>query len=185
MDHDAIIIGAGPAGLFSAIELAKGDHDVRIVEEHNTIGEPDHCAGLLSTSGLKRLGLKVPNHVIQNTVSGAKIYSPSGHSIFVERGRNEAKVIDRRKFDKWLAEKAKEVGAKITTGVKVIDLLAQNHTIDQIRIKTDRMNHLSAKLFVIAEGSRCQVSKSVGFPVVKKSNKYPAYQYEVSGVDRP
>ncbi len=183
MDHEAVVIGAGPAGLFSAIELAKRKHDVRIVEEHDIIGQPDHCAGLLSTSGLRRLGIQIPEQIIQNSVSGARIYSPSGYSILIERGRNEAKVIDRRKFDKWLAQKAEETGATITTGVKAIELQSQKQIIDSVKIKSDSIDQLSAKIFVIAEGSRCQLSKSVGFPIVKKAYKYPAFQYEVSCVD--
>jgi len=183
MDHEAVVIGAGPAGLFSALELAKRKHDVRILEEHGKVGEPDHCAGLLSTTGLDRLGIHMPSHIIQNTVSGAKIYSPSGHSIQIERGRNEAKVIDRRKFDKWLAERAEDVGATITTGARVIELQNQGNTVDSIRIRSERMDQLSAKIFIIAEGHRCQLSKSVGLPIVKKSYRYPAYQYEVAGID--
>ena len=183
MDHEAVIIGAGPAGLFSAIELAKRKHDVRILEEHDKVGEPDHCAGLLSTTGLDRLGTRIPSYIIQNTVSGAKIYSPSGHSIQIERGRNEAKVIDRRKFDKWLAERAEDVGATLTTGAKVIELQNQGNIVDSIRIRSDRTDQVRAKIYIIAEGFRCQLSKSAGLPIVKKSYRYPAYQYEVAGVD--
>ncbi len=183
MDHEAIVIGAGPAGLFSSIELAKRGHDVRILEEHDTIGEPDHCAGLLSTSGLRKLGINIPEYIIQNSISGAKIYSPSGHSILIERGKNEAKVIDRRKFDRWLAERAERLGVNITTGGKAIEFQSNSQIVDQVRIKSENRNHLSAKIFIIAEGSRCQLSGSIGLPVVKKTSKYPAFQYEVSGVE--
>ncbi len=56
VNHDAIVIGAGPAGLLAASEIAKKGYSVQVFEEHKQVGEPDHCAGLLSTSGLKRLG---------------------------------------------------------------------------------------------------------------------------------
>lgn len=183
MDYDAIVIGAGPAGLLSASEIAKRGYDVRVVEEHKVIGEPDHCAGLLSTSGLKRLGMRVPENIIQNTVSGAIIYSPSGHSIKIERGKREAKVIDRRKFDAWLANKAMDSGAIITLDTRVSELFFQDNHIHGIRTKSDEIMELRAKVFVIAEGSRCRLSGSIGLPVVKRSSKYPAYQYEVSQAD--
>ena len=102
MSQDAIIVGGGPAGLLAASKIAENGHSVRVLEEHPEIGKPDHCAGLLSSSGLKSLGLKPPDEVVQNTVSGARIYAPSGHSILVERGQREALVIDRRGFDKGL-----------------------------------------------------------------------------------
>ncbi|TFG32221.1 NAD(P)/FAD-dependent oxidoreductase [Candidatus Thorarchaeota archaeon] len=183
MDHDAIVIGGGPSGLFSATEIAKEGHNVRIFEEHETIGEPDHCAGLLSSSGLKKLGLSIPDHIIQNTVSGAIIYSPSGYSITIERGRREAKVIDRRKFDAWLANRAIDCGVQISTGSRVNEFLVQDAIVQGITIKSDTNEQLKARVFIIAEGARCKLSGSIGFPTVKKSAKYPAYQYEVSGAD--
>ena len=183
MDHDAIVIGGGPAGLFAAIEIAKKRYDVRILEEHERVGEPDHCAGLLSASGVKRLGVNLPNEAVQNTVSGASIYSPSGHSITIERGKREAYVIDRRRFDAWLAERAVELGAEITTNTKASEFVKAELYNHRIRVKGDINTDLTSRAYVIAEGSRCRLSGSIGIPTVQKSSKYPAFQYEVSGVD--
>jgi len=183
MDHDAIVIGGGPAGLFAATEIAKKGYDVRVIEEHECIGEPDHCAGLLSASGLKRLGVNLPDEVVQNTVSGAKIYSPSGQSITIERGKREAHVIDRRRFDAWLAKKAVELGVEVTTNTKASEFIKAELHNHKIRVKGKVDADLSSRAYVIAEGSRCRLSGSLGFPTVQKSSKYPAFQYEVSGVD--
>ncbi len=70
MDYDAIITGAGPAGILAATKIAEEGHNVLLLEEHKKIGEPDHCAGLLSSSGLGSLNLKPPKGIIQNTVAG-------------------------------------------------------------------------------------------------------------------
>ena len=99
MSHDAIVVGAGPAGLIAAHRIASNGYSVLTLEEHEKVGEPDHCAGLLSSSGLRRLGIVPPNHIIQNTVAGARIHSPSGYSILIERGRREAFVVNRQMFD--------------------------------------------------------------------------------------
>ena len=183
MNHDAIVIGAGPAGLLAANEIAKRGYTVQVLEEHERVGEPDHCAGLLSTSGLKRLGIRLPKDIIQNTVMGARIYSPAGHSITIMRGRREANVIDRKKFDAWLAARAIDSGALVTTQAKVKDFIRTGSKIQSVRVSTERDEEYNARTFVIAEGSRCRLSGSIGFPVVQKSSKYPAFQYEVSGVD--
>jgi len=181
MNHDAIVIGAGPAGLLAASEIAKKGYSVQVFEEHKQVGEPDHCAGLLSTSGLKRLGITLPKDIIQNTVIGARIYSPAGYSIVIERGKREANVVDRKKFDAWLASRAIDSGAGIATQTKVKELVRKQKRIRSVRVNTDKEHN--ARAFVIAEGSRCRLSGSVGLPMVQRSNKYPAFQYEVSGVD--
>jgi len=183
MNRDVVVIGAGPAGLLATNEIAKRGYSVSVLEEHESIGEPDHCAGLLSTSGLKRLGIKLPRDIIQNTVDGARIYSPSGYSITVERGKREANVIDRRLFDAWLASKASDSGAEIITQAKAQEFLRSDRGISGIRAKMDRNSVLNARAFIIAEGSRCRLSGSLNFPIVQKSSKYAAFQYEVSGVD--
>lgn len=183
MNHDAIVIGGGPAGLLAANEIAKRGFSVQVFEEHEKVGKPDHCAGLLSTSGLKRLGIRLPKDIIQNTVMGARIYSPAGHSITVKRGRREANVIDRKKFDAWLASRAIDSGAVVTTQAKVKEFVRTQSKIHGVHVDTERNEEYKARTFVIAEGSRCRLSGSVGLPVVQRASKYPAFQYEVSGVD--
>jgi len=78
---DVIVIGAGPAGLLAAHQLGNQSMDTIILEEHSQIGVPTSCAGLISVSGLARLGIQPPESVILNRVQGAMFYSPSGKSI--------------------------------------------------------------------------------------------------------
>lgn len=178
--HDAIVIGGGPAGLIAANRMAKQGHHVLVLEEHEKVGEPDHCAGLLSRTGLHKLGLIPPRDVIQNNVAGARIHSPSGNSITIERGQREAFVVDRRKFDLWLANKAVDNGVDLKTGSKVSRLKADDQWHYSVYTNTEEK---TAKAIIDAEGARCRLSGDAGLPRVSRSNKYPAYQYEVSGVD--
>jgi geranylgeranyl reductase family protein len=180
MDYDAIITGAGPAGILAATKIAEEGHTVLVLEEHEKIGEPDHCAGLLSASGLKSLGLKPPDDVVQNTVAGARIHAPSGHSIFIERGRREAFVVDRRRFDSWLAERASEIGVEFRLSSKVTGI-SHSKTGPQV-VKTDSQN-LQSSVVIVAEGTRSVLAKSVGFPTISRQSRLPAYQFEVKGVD--
>jgi len=180
LDYDVIITGAGPAGILAATKIAENGRSVFVSEEHKKIGEPDHCAGLLSSSGLASLNLNPPDEVIQNTVAGARIHAPSGHSIFIERGRREAFVVDRRKFDSWLAEKASDQGVKIATDSKVMKVTHSKKGLQTVKTSNQ---FLQSKIVVIAEGVRSVLSKSVGFSTISKNSRLPAYQYEVKGVD--
>jgi digeranylgeranylglycerophospholipid reductase len=181
---DVLVIGAGPAGLLAAQEIAQKGYSVGIFEEHQTVGEPDHCAGLLSITGLNSLGLSPPENVVQNHVIGAKIYAPSGHSICIKRGTREAVVVDRRKFDSWLANVAIEHGASVVTNTKVTRIIPTQNRDYLIQAKgLDSPIKTTAKIIIDAEGSRCIISKSMGLPEVPKNNKFPAYQYEVVNAD--
>ncbi|MHA1937247.1 MAG: geranylgeranyl reductase family protein [Candidatus Thorarchaeota archaeon] len=182
-EYDVIVVGGGPSGLISAHRVAADGHRVLVLEEHETIGEPDHCAGLLSVSGLNSIGLQPPEDVVQNHVMGARIYSPSGHHIYVERGQREALVIDRRKFDRWLANRAIDAGASIRTEAKVRHIRWKNGRIAGVQASGDESDDFSSSIVINAEGSRCQISKQAGLPMVPRSSKYPAFQIEVSDAD--
>ncbi|MBD3158291.1 MAG: geranylgeranyl reductase family protein [Candidatus Lokiarchaeota archaeon] len=181
---DVVVVGAGPAGLITAREVARSGYDVLVLEEHPRIGVPDHCAGLLSTTGLNSLGLAPPHYVIQNNVNGARMYAPNGSKLTISRGRREALVVDRRAFDSWLAERAENSGAMILTNTKAIDatLHEGNHSIVSCR-ENGKAREIKARIIVNAEGAIGRFSGAVGLPTVKQSSKLPAFQYEFRNVN--
>lgn len=184
LDHDAIVVGAGPAGLLAASTIGRNGHDVIVLEEHRSVGEPDHCAGLLSLSGLRSLKLQLPRDVILNTVHAARIYSPSGNSLLIERGRREAVVVDRRKFDMWLAERAVDQGAIMRTNAQVQSLKLEDDKVTGVLARQEgATSEYRAAIVINAEGVVGRLSKSVGLPSLPKASKYPAYQYEMLGVE--
>ena len=51
--HDVIVVGGGPAGLYTALLLARDGFDVAVLEEHDRSGEPVHCTGVLADGGVQ------------------------------------------------------------------------------------------------------------------------------------
>lgn len=103
------IVGGGPAGSLSAMNASAKD-EVTIYEEH--LKQPVQCAGLVSKSGLERLGIKLKKTLIRNRISGAKLISPLGSEIEIKARRRKALVIDRDRFDKFLLNMAVDSGAE-------------------------------------------------------------------------
>ncbi|MVT13262.1 MAG: NAD(P)-binding protein [Euryarchaeota archaeon] len=96
------IVGAGPAGLYSAILLSR-DFDVQVFEEHSEVGFPEHCTGLVSKYVVDKSG----NNVILNRIKGARIFS-GNRSIRIEKKDIAAYVIDRKAFEKNLYNNVSE-----------------------------------------------------------------------------
>jgi digeranylgeranylglycerophospholipid reductase len=108
---DVLVVGAGPVGLYLAGLLEKSGLSVRVLEEHDGIGRPGHCSGLVSRN-LDRF-VRPRREWIEHEVSGAVIRAGSS-SLLLRKPHTAAYVIDRGKFDLSLAE-----GLDVRLGVRV------------------------------------------------------------------
>jgi digeranylgeranylglycerophospholipid reductase len=123
MGSDSLVVGAGPAGLLAAKEIASRGFSVKILEEHSRVGVPSHCAGVVSIEGLRRIGVETSEKFIQNEIVGGLIYSPDGQCIKIRDTHPRAYVVDRAALDQHLAEMAMDAGAEIALGKRVEKLM--------------------------------------------------------------
>lgn len=170
-DLDIIIIGAGPAGLISAIHSSKNKCKVLLLEEHNHIGKPEKCAGLLSISGLKKINIPIENFYIQNFINGAIIKSPKNNIIEINPKRKVAIVVNRRLFDQFLASLAIKEGTYIELGVKALKILNNEKNV---KIFSSNKKEYCAKLAINAMGKN---SIQLGYKAGRNMEKWlPAIQ---------
>jgi len=113
------IVGASVAGLLAATEAAERGIETTVYEEHREIGLPEKCDGLVSAKGMSELGLVPPANIVQNHPTKAVFFSPSKKEIRIDAHRQNVVVLDRARFDRYLAEKALRAGAKIELGRRV------------------------------------------------------------------
>ncbi|MBS7288009.1 MAG: NAD(P)/FAD-dependent oxidoreductase [Candidatus Freyarchaeota archaeon] len=178
MKSDVVVVGCGPAGSLASLEAARKGVEVLILEEHKAVGEPDHCAGLVSISGLKRLDLRVPEECVLNRVYGARFFSPSGVTFTVRRRTAQAVVLDRRRFDRWLASLAHDAGAHVILGEKVDFFMARP---EEAVVAVKGGEEVRGEVVVDAEGCRGRVARLAGLP--RPVGRLPAVQFELAGVD--
>ena len=49
---DVVVIGGGPGGLSVAHSLAALGRTVTVLEEHDTVGTPVHCTGVMAADAI-------------------------------------------------------------------------------------------------------------------------------------
>ncbi|MFX1501062.1 MAG: hypothetical protein ACFFDH_08880 [Promethearchaeota archaeon] len=104
---DLAIIGASLAGNYLCSLLANTKLKITVIEEHEDIGLPFQCAGIVSQKLSKLVDL--PDKIILNRVKTAKIVGPMG--TYIKLSGNEAPyIIDRIAFDRLFFDRAKQSG---------------------------------------------------------------------------
>jgi digeranylgeranylglycerophospholipid reductase len=106
---DVAIVGGGPGGLSAARRLAADGWSVTVFEEHDRIGAPVHCTGVLAEDVIAAMDL--PAEAVLNPLETVRFVAPAGHSFDYTTATTEAVVIDREVFDSALARRAERAGA--------------------------------------------------------------------------
>jgi geranylgeranyl reductase family protein len=159
---DVLVVGGGPGGLFVAERLARaGVHPV-VCEEHEVVGDPVHCTGILAAESFDQFDL--PRDVILNTLTAARFVSPSGITVRHETSTALAAVIDRVAFDRSLARRAKGAGAEIRIGARVSAL----HVEPTCVRATVRGTPLRARLAILACGANYAFQRRLGLGLPKQ-----------------
>lgn len=159
--RDAVIIGAGPAGLMAARDLARRGHDVVVLEEHATVGLPTHCTGLLGSEAFTELDL--PRHTILGTASAARFFAPDGTSVLVDADHVSAAVVDRAAFDATLADASRDAGVEIRRDARVRSIQVSNTAVT---VTADGMAQpVAARACIIACGAHYRFNRELGLGV--------------------
>ncbi len=138
-DCDVLIIGAGPAGTTAATILAgeKGRKVIVLEKEHFPryhVGESliPHCWDTLDRLGMtERLDAKgfQSKQSVQFVSEEGELSTPFYFSKHTDHPRAKTWQVDRETFDTMMMERAREAGAEVREGVKVIEFLEQDDVI--------------------------------------------------------
>lgn len=162
MGFDVAVVGAGPAGSVAARDIAAAGYKVLLLEEHDVVGQPVHCSGLITPRTLKASGMG--DDIVLNSIKGAVVYTPMGNTITVGGNRVHALVIDRARMDEGLATQAQTAGAELALGTR---LSGMERNEDGVRIQLQqgangRAQHFDVKMVIGADGSHSVVANAMG-----------------------
>jgi menaquinone-9 beta-reductase len=162
---DVVVVGAGPAGIATALTLkAHGVDDVLVVDKA-TFPRDKTCGDGLTTLALReleRLGLRPGDVASWTDVSRTFIHAPSGHIVtlpFDTRHGTFASVTRRLDLDAALVDLARARGVEVVEGAR-LEGAAADH--DGVELDIERLGRVGARWVVGADGMWSPLRRALG-----------------------
>ncbi|AKB83257.1 Geranylgeranyl diphosphate reductase [Methanosarcina barkeri 3] len=185
--YDVLVVGAGPAGSTAAMYAAENGASVLLLDKKKEIGSPIQCAGflpdalevqaLLHEARLPDTLKNYPESCVLQRTDTQRIITPNCNiKEFAVRGT----VLDRRRYDQFLAEQAARAGAELMVKTHVTKIEGTNVETSGAFGK----HTIKAKAIIGADGPNSFVAKSKGLalkPELKETSV--ALEYQVRNVD--
>lgn len=189
---DAIVVGAGPAGISCAYDLAKGGAHVLLLERGEYPGSKNVMGGVLYR--------KMMEDVIPEFYKEAPLERPIVEQRFMMMDKESAVTFSykgmewakepynnftvlRAKFDQWFADKAVGQGAVLINETVVLECIVENGKV--VGVRTDRPNgEVYADVVVLADGVNSLLAQSLGFHKEYKPDEVALATMEILKLDK-
>lgn len=151
--YDVIVVGAGPAGSSAAYHCAKKGFKTLLLEKRKQIGIPKQCGEGINQQILEELNLKLKPEWISKKIDSLVVFN-FHHFIKFKGKRSSGFVLDRKKFDPGLAQKAREAGAELRLNSPVTDITKEGVICNNKEIK--------GKIILGADGPNTLIGEKSG-----------------------
>lgn len=163
---EVIVVGGGPAGIASAITIARAGHEVILIERGNFAGSKNVFGGAIYAQPTREI---FPNFEQEAPIERLNIEHK-----FAILGKEDSTTISYRhkdlenpsytvirgKFDRWMADEARKAGVIIAEETVVKELLIKNEQV--IGVKTELEEYYS-DIVILADGVNSLLAKQIGF----------------------
>ena len=153
---DVVVIGGGPSGATAAEDLARSGRKVAMIDRDGRI-KP--CGGAIPPRLIE--DFFIPDSQIIARIKTARMVSPTQRKVDIPIEDGFVGMVDRKDFDPFLRNRAKEAGAQCMTGTFMrIDRDSDGtHVVYRDKESGEEIS-LATKLIIGADGARSKVAKA-------------------------
>ena len=185
-DVDVLIVGAGPAGAVAAwqAKLAAPELDVVLLERDRAVGSPVRCAEGVGDAGLREFANPDGADWAARRITRVIFQAPDDTEVLVaERGIGW--VLDRTRFDAYLAAEASRAGAEVRVGAEATGMTRNGGDRWHVRVKERGQEETyRARIVVGADGVETMVGRWAGLDTrVPSRDMESCAQYVLQGIE--
>lgn len=162
-EYDVIVVGGGPAGSITARTAAEKGCDVLLIEKRQEIGDPVRCGEGCSKDTITPF-IDLDPRWISAEVEGARVFAPDG--TLIPMGQDSSRpgiVLERKIFDRVLAQDASKAGAEVVVKTSATGLLRNDGFISGIKVRSyGEEFEIRSKIVVGADGIESKVGRWAG-----------------------
>jgi geranylgeranyl reductase family protein len=163
VNHDVIVVGAGPAGALAALRLSRAGARVLLMDAQ-PLGRDKPCGGGLTPRAWQDLEVHLDGLVVARTAA-VDIRNGSTAPVSVDLGERPVLMVRRRDFDKRVATAAADAGADVHDGeaVTAAELAGGGVSV------TSRKATYRASVLLIASGAEGMLGTALSLPPSAKN----------------
>src|SRR5437867_900525 len=163
-DVDVLVVGAGPAGAVAAREAkcAAPELDVALLERDPAPGTPVRCAEGVGDAGLREFADPDSASWVARKITRVILVAPDDTEVKVE-GRDVGWILDRTRFDAFLADEAGRAGAAVLVESEAAGMSRETDGMWHVRVRNPRGEQMfRARIVIGADGVEAMVGRWAG-----------------------
>jgi len=192
--YDVIVVGAGPGGAMAAWQAAQQGLSVLLLEKRQEIGSPVRCAEGVAAELLASLVEPNPRWITAE-ITRAEITALNGagtspsHPLQWRAEGGKGYILERRVFDRALAERAVAAGAEICVKAAVTGVLLEEGQMRGVRVRPQGQPvageiELEAGVVIATDGIEAQVGRWAGLDLqLPLADTMVCAQYLLAGIE--
>jgi len=185
-DVDVLVVGAGPGGAVAAwhAKQAAPELDVVLLERDRAVGSPVRCAEGVGDAGLREFVNPDGADWASRKITRVIFQAPDDTEVLVAE-RGVGWILDRTRFDAYLAAQAAAAGAAVLVGAEATGMSRNGNDRWHVRVKERGQDDVyRARVVIGADGVETMVGRWAGLDTrVPSRDMESCAQYVLQGIN--
>lgn len=184
IECDVLVVGAGPAGSSAARAASEAGAHTVFIDKKKEIGVPVQCAEAIGKVFFPFLPFRIPKDQLIWKLDDV-FFRADGITIKRTGGPWSSYVLNRKDFDKWLANNAVKNRAKLLANTELIKLeVGNDYNVKKATVKTpEGEKQIKTRVVIAADGVDSTVLKLLGFKIDKKTTCGKVISFEMKNLN--